>query len=117
MWAGVRVAGVSSKPDSTTGPARPVSPSNGPCMGVGGFDGPPVPASWGSAAERVPEPQEEGHEDQDNADVHQQPCQEVMSEEQDVGANHGRHESKHIDHGDCSSVHTSKLPARLPRAS
>ena len=73
----------------------------------------PTVAAADSAAQGVPEPQKEGQEDQDNADIHQQPRHEVVSEEQDIRANDRRRERKHVHHRDRSSVHTSRL---LPRS-
>jgi hypothetical protein len=56
----------------------------------------------------VPEPEEEAHEYKDDANVHQKPSQQVVAEEQDVGAQDRRYQREHIDDGDHSTVHATQ---------
>ena len=61
----------------------------------------------------MPEAQEEGHENQDNADVHKQAWPEVMPEEEDVHADDCHRQSKDIQHRDSASGHLTNLSAWL----
>lgn len=51
------------------------------------------------------EPQVERREHKDNPDIREQPCQEVVPEEQHVRADHDDDQREHIQHDDCLPPH------------
>jgi hypothetical protein len=55
------------------------------------------------------EPQIERRERQDNPDIYYQPCPEVVSEEQDVHADHDGYQREHVKHDGCPFSHLSLL--------
>ena len=68
------------------------------------------------AAERGLEPEAEGGKDQDDADVAEQACPNVVPEEQEVDTDDGGYERKHIQHDGRPSSHKAMLPATSLRA-
>ena len=65
------------------------------------------------------ERQVERHEHQDNSDIHYQPPQDVVPEEQNVHADDGSYQCEHVECGGCPCSHRSNLvkPATPPVSS
>lgn len=61
------------------------------------------------SASTLQEPQIEGREHQDHADVHHQPFPEPVPEEQDINADHDGDQREHVKHRDCLPSHLEFL--------
>jgi hypothetical protein len=63
------------------------------------------PCSQLLVSERVPEPEVEGGENKDNANVYDQPRPQVKSEEQNINSDYDAYKRKHVDHDGYVSLH------------